>query len=199
MMHRSLDAIGKGRRDESAGWGRTKRERERRREERRSTSQVDERMVVDDYGTVRNARDYKGNLEEGLARFEERFGGQIDLSTETPGTVEWKYTGAVPDYARWVPPAADAELPNDNGQIGMSVPLTVMEKGVMANHQNEPGAAAWEGGAGAEESCAKSDCGLPGGSSAAAETGADLLVDEGVSELPAARRRPIGSCNESGT
>ena len=120
LMHRNLDAIGKGRRDLAAGWGRTKYERERRKEERRSTGEGDERLVMDEYGTVRNAKDYKGNLEEGLARFETRFGGQLDDLGNSPGRVEGNYVSAVPDFARWNAPVADRGLPGDAGPVVIS-------------------------------------------------------------------------------
>jgi hypothetical protein len=52
----------------------TRTEEKLREEERRRAVEADLRLVLDKHGTVRYACDYEGNVEEGLARHEARYG-----------------------------------------------------------------------------------------------------------------------------
>jgi hypothetical protein len=119
-IHRNLQGIGKLRRNEAEGWGRTRRERERRAEDGGKGNRDDERLVMDERGTVRPARLYKGNLEEGLARYD-ALGRSSGLNgpAESRREIEETHVRAVPDFARWTPPVEDLGVGGDgNGSEG---------------------------------------------------------------------------------
>src|SRR6516162_9822100 len=112
VLIRNIEAIQRAHRNEAAGWGRTRQERQRRKQEREGpasqgefvTNQGDRRFVVDGRGKIRAAEGYEGNLSEGLARFELRIGRQpIDLP-DAPRDRNPNNIPRIPDYARWSPP-----------------------------------------------------------------------------------------------
>jgi hypothetical protein len=106
-IHRNLQGIKKLRRNEAEGWGRTRQDRERRREEERRGGPVDDRLIIDEHGTVRPADRYAGNLEEGLARYKamcER--GDRNMAEESLRK-EICAVDVIPDFARWKAPAED--------------------------------------------------------------------------------------------
>ena len=63
LMLRNIEAIRKGHRDEARGWGRTRKERERKKAEKGAGTQLDERLVINDEGDVCIAEDYDGDIE----------------------------------------------------------------------------------------------------------------------------------------
>ena len=54
-------------RSEAQGWGKTRQERERKKQEMQAGKPFDDRLVVDEQGTVRSAEEY---VEAGLARYD---------------------------------------------------------------------------------------------------------------------------------
>jgi hypothetical protein len=112
LHNRKIDAITKIRRNEAQGWYLVRHERERRKAERLAALEADPRVVVDEHGTVRNAVDYTGDLEEDLARSEAKFGkeGAAAIAACRPIGAE-PDERAVPDFARWKPPTNDGGLP----------------------------------------------------------------------------------------
>jgi hypothetical protein len=124
LLLRNLDAIHKGRRNEAGGWGRTKQQREERKQDGKHRRPGDERLVVDERGSVRNADGYEGNLEEGLARFEAQIGRQPFGTNEARREVEESAIPAVPDFARWCPltiPDVDGGAEESRGQTDGTV------------------------------------------------------------------------------
>jgi hypothetical protein len=122
VLIRNVEAIQRAHRHEAAGWGRTRQERQRRKQEREGpasqgevvTNQGDRRFVVDGRGKIRPAEGYEGNLSEGLARFEVRIGRQpIDLP-HAPRDRNPNNIPRIPDFARWTPPKEE-ETPNVGG------------------------------------------------------------------------------------
>src|SRR5262249_55722091 len=103
LMLRNIEAVRKGHRDEARGWGRTRKERERKKVVKGAHRQLDERLVVNDEGDVCIAEDYDGDVEEGMARYEKELG----MGTPGPRRTVPKEVAPpfVPDYARWKPPA----------------------------------------------------------------------------------------------
>ena len=175
----NVNAVSKRRRDEANGWGRTRAERERKkcggdgiqdggrraegggkngREQERGGG-VDERLVMDERGTVRNAHGYKGNLEDGLARFEKEVASgeqaRAARSRRELDALNAFSSGAIPDYARWVTRAEDGgedvgagmgsgvgvesglEREGDGLEVGGAVSLGVVGEGERADFQNE--------------------------------------------------------------
>ena len=115
LIFGNLDAIHRFRRNEADGWGRARQERQARREENAGrNNREDEPLVVDERGTVRPARGYKGNLEEGLARYEAQFGRSgLDRPAGSRSEIEETHVRAVPDFARWTPPVEDGGVDGD--------------------------------------------------------------------------------------
>jgi hypothetical protein len=107
LMLRNIEAIRKGRRDLAQGWGRTRKEREHKKEKRRAGAQLDERLVLDDEGNVCIAEDYDGDIELALARYDKALG----YGTPRPrrSVANEVIPPAVPDFARWSPPRVDHE------------------------------------------------------------------------------------------
>ena len=104
LIHSNLNAIHKLRRNEADGWGRTRQMRRQRAGSGKTSTPVDDRLVVDERGTVRPAYGYDGNLEEGLARFEAEFGKDNPGSGNEARTeieIEEPQVRAVPDFAQW--------------------------------------------------------------------------------------------------
>jgi hypothetical protein len=92
-----VDAVGKLRRNEAQGWGKTRQERERRKQEnKKAPCQFDDRLVVDEQGMVRSAEEY---VEAGLARYEKEL-GYGEPRPRRPVVDE--VVPSVPDFARWV-------------------------------------------------------------------------------------------------
>jgi hypothetical protein len=177
LMLRNIEAIRKGHRDEAKGWGKTRKARERKKEEKRASKQFDERLVLNDQGDVCIAEDYDGDIAEGMARYEKALG----FGTPRPrrADLEEVVPPVVPDFARWVPPAVDTEISleaegvgfgpigdgadeafsrGDGGvrepsRTGEGVPLTPVAEGERANRQNEISAAAVAISEGAKETC----------------------------------------------
>ncbi len=184
LMLRNIEAIRKGRRDEAQGWGRTRKERERKTTEKRASSQIDERLVLDDDGNVCIAEDYDGDIEEGMARYDKALG----YGTPRPrrAVLDEVVPPVVPDFARWVPPAVDTEISRENGGVACEaigdgaeetfgevdgdardsrraddgVPLMITDEGERADQQNEIGEAGWAIEAGREETCGPVDSGV---------------------------------------
>jgi hypothetical protein len=174
LMHRNIEAIRKGRRDLAQGWGKTRKERERKKAEKRAGAQLDERLVLDDHGDVCIAEDYDDDIDEGMARYEK------ELGMGTPRPRRWVVNEvippAVPDFARWSveegrrkeggerrSDGADRAEPSlgdrsEGVQPTGVVPLVLAEKGERANLQNETG----EGGRAIEEG-SEETFGLEGG------------------------------------
>ena len=197
LLLRNVDAVRKGRRDEAQGWGRTRKERELRKErgsletERGIvTNDGDDRLVLDEKGTVYTAGVY---VQEGLARYDAALGYGTPRARRR---VVNDVIPHVPDYARWVAEeekrkAEDGgrtstssvesraededgtELGFGNGSLGVGrdkgAPLMITEEGERANVQNEIG----DGDGRAEETCGRADCGDPMGALDARRTESD--------------------------
>jgi hypothetical protein len=151
LMLRNVDAVGKLHRNAAQGWGKTRQERERRKQEKKAPGQFDDRLVVDEQGMVRSAEEY---VEAGLARYEAEL-GYGEPRARRPAVEEVVPT--VPDYARWVaeeekrnnvesePVAQDKGAePNiasaEGGDPAIAdVPVMPVGKGEGANRQNEIG------------------------------------------------------------
>ncbi len=154
LLLRNLDAIHKGRRNEASGWGRTKQQREERKQDGNHRRPGDERLVVDPHGTVRNADGYEGNLEEGLARFAAQFGRQFVGMDEAPGGIEANAIPAVPDFARWCPPT----MPDLEG--GAEAACGRGDGGVRDPRRTEEGDGGADGTVRGEETCGRGDGGV---------------------------------------
>ena len=115
LIFGNIDAIHRFRRNEADGWGRARQERQARRAENAGRkNREDEPLVVDERGTVRPARGYKGNLEEGLARYQAQFGRSgLDRPAGSRSEIEETHVRAVPDFARWKPPVEDGGVGGD--------------------------------------------------------------------------------------
>ena len=164
-MLRNIEAIKKDRRDEARGWGKTRKERERKKEEKRSSNQLDERLVLNDEGNVCIAEDYDGDIEAAMARYDKALG----YGTPRPrrAVANEVIPPVVPDFARWVPSAVEPETSRENGNVSSEaiadgaeesfghgnggdresrqaeecVPLMPDAEGEQANRQNEVGEA----------------------------------------------------------
>ena len=128
LIFGNLNAIDKLRRNEADGWGRARQERQARRAENAGRkNREDEPLIVDERGTVRPARGYKGNLEEGLARYQAQFGRSgLDRPAGSRSEIEETHVRAVPDFARWKPPVEDGGVdvgarPIPAGELGVGV------------------------------------------------------------------------------
>ena len=137
-IHRNLQGIKKLRANEAEGWGRTRQDRERRREEERRRGPVDDRLVIDEHGTVRPADRYEGNLEEGLARYKAMCERGNRNRMEDSLRKEVCAVDVIPDFARWKPPVEDLGVGGD-GNGGAGVTQVHVEKGGQSNGQNEIG------------------------------------------------------------
>ena len=196
LLLRAVEAVGKLHRKEAQGWGRTRQERERRKQESPAGKQFDDRLVVDEQGTVRSAEEY---VEAGLARYEAELGYGVPRARARQPVVD-EVAQAVPDYARWVAEeerrkkeesermardggGMEADLASadgGNGEIG-GVPVILDDKGEGANIQNEIG----DVGVGAElaAECAaerhgeRSDAGASERGGAGIELGAELAAE----------------------
>jgi hypothetical protein len=202
LMLRNIEAIRKGRRDEAQGWGGTRKERERKKTEKRASSQLDERLVLDDEGNVCIAEDYDGDIEAALVRYDKALG----YGTPRPrhAVANEVVPPVVPDFARWMAEEGrrkeggerrskgeDRAEPSfgDRGE-GVQpmevVPLVPEEMGERANLQNEIG----EG--------KQQPQGLPDASGMSsyldAERSADLA--EGRSDAGASERRIVENAQE---
>jgi hypothetical protein len=127
LVLRNIETIDRRHRDEARGWGRTRKERERRNDDKHDCKHHDERLVVDEHGEVHNIEDYHGNIEEGLARFAAYVGRQPCESgnlAEEPPPVR-----AVPDFARWAAAEAEAEAEKTKDQGGTSNKPVTAETG----------------------------------------------------------------------
>jgi hypothetical protein len=193
LIHANLNAIHKLRRNEADGWGRTRQMRQQRAGYGKTSTPVDDRLVVDERGTVRPAYGYDGNLEEGLARFEAEFGKNNPGSgDEARIEIEEPQERAVPDFARWTSLAeasgvgVEAGLTNDGAQAGQEangedgfegsgdgsergdgVTQVLTEDGCQSNVQNEIGQLSVVGCPLGEEGCG--GAGLAGGQSVGGE------------------------------
>jgi hypothetical protein len=116
LMLRNIEAIRKGHRDEARGWGRTRKERERKKAEKGAGTQLDERLVLNDEGNVCIAEDYDGDIEEALARYDKALG----YGTPRPrrAVLEEVVPPVVPDFARWKPSAVDIENSREEAGTG---------------------------------------------------------------------------------
>ena len=152
LLLRNVEAVGKLHRNEAQGWGRTRQERERKKVEKQSGSQFDDRLVVDDQGTVRSAQEY---VEAGLARYEAELGYGVP---RPPRPVVDAAVPTVPDYARWVAEeeqrkkqeseriveggnGMEADCVSAEGPVAEvgGVTLMLADKGEVANIQNGSG------------------------------------------------------------
>ncbi len=187
LMLRNIEAIRKGRRDEAQGWGRTRKERERKTTEKRASSQIDERLVLDDEGNVCIAEDYDGDIEEGMARYDKVLGygtprpRRAVLDEVVPPVVPdlrggfrrpliprfreegGVACGAIGGGAEETCGEVDGEA-RDSRRTDDGVPLMITDEGERANQQNEIGEAGWAIEAGREETCGQEDCGVGDGS-----------------------------------
>ena len=119
LQHRNIDAIHKIRRNEAQGWGRVRSERAQRREEKRRdeerqrAAEADPRLVLDEHGTVRYAFDYEGDVEEGLARYDNRFKTAADQvnAASGPNGAERAQDRAVAEFAHSNLMGAEVEIP----------------------------------------------------------------------------------------
>ncbi len=96
---RNLDTIKRWHRWEEEGWYKVRRDRERRKEEARRGRPLDQRFVLDQHGTVRDAWGYEGDLEAGLARWKAERGPQPceDPYYRAPGAGGGSYAGGTPN------------------------------------------------------------------------------------------------------
>ncbi len=76
LVIRNLDTIKRWHRWDEEGWGKARRERLRLKEAAQRGIMVDERFVLDEHGTVRDAQGYDGDLDAGLARWKAERGPQ---------------------------------------------------------------------------------------------------------------------------
>ncbi|HEV3312040.1 MAG TPA: hypothetical protein VG815_16135, partial [Chloroflexota bacterium] len=97
-------------------WGRTRKERERKKAEKGAGTQLDERLVLNDEGNVCIAEDYDGDIEEALARYDKALG----YGTPRPrrAVLEEVVPPVVPDFARWKPTAVDIENSREEAGTG---------------------------------------------------------------------------------
>ncbi len=134
--HRHIDAIHKLRRNEAQGWGTVRSERQQRREARRRqeermrAAEADPRLVLDEHGTVRYAFDYEGDVEAGLARYDNPNKAPADQTDAASGAIGAdEHVRGVPDLVPSEPTAVDGGLP-----LGVAAPLDAggVEVGVEA-------------------------------------------------------------------
>ena len=170
LLLRNVEAVGKLHRNQAQGWGRTRQERERRKqEEKPAGTQFDDRLVVDEQGTVRSVGEY---IEAGLARYDAELGYGVPRARRP---VVDEVAPTVPDYARWIADeerrkkenggateADPASAESGAGEVG-DVPVMVVDEGEGANIQNEIGdvslAVEADAGCAAERHGERSDAG----------------------------------------
>ncbi len=99
LVHRNSEAIKRARRHEAQGWGTVRQARASRREERRGIAGEDQLLVIDERGTHRPAEGYTGDLEQGLARYAEKFGEQPIEMIEAERYRRRTAGRMVPDFA----------------------------------------------------------------------------------------------------
>jgi hypothetical protein len=159
LLHRNIEAVRKLRRDEAEGWGRTRRERQRRNagwmndEAEVEKRPYDDRLVIDEQGDVRSAEEY---VEAGLARYD------LELGHGPPGrvrpprpVVREDIPPPVPDFAHWIaeekrkrqsgaPSSLDARVakPGDGTSEPLArpddrIPVMLAGNGERAKMQNE--------------------------------------------------------------
>ena len=91
LLIRNLDALHRCRRNDATGWGKARQERERRRAKRTGSADLDpiamnpaeQWLVLDEDDKIRSAYGYKGNVAEGLARYEAKEGPQPYVTTNS--------------------------------------------------------------------------------------------------------------------
>ena len=69
LVIRNLDTIERWHRWDAAGWGKYRREQEKRRQEARRGLSPDPRLILDENGTIREPWGYEGDVAAGLARY----------------------------------------------------------------------------------------------------------------------------------
>ena len=69
LVIRNLDTIKRWHRWDAEGWGKYRREQEKRREEARRGLSPDPRLILDENGTIREPWGYEGDVAAGLARY----------------------------------------------------------------------------------------------------------------------------------
>jgi hypothetical protein len=226
LMLRNIEAIRKGHRDEAQGWGRTRKERERKKAQKVASTQLDERLVLNDEGNVCIAEDYEGDIEEGMARYEKALG--FGAPRPRRAALEDVVPPVVPDFARWVPPAVVAEISREEERVGCgaigdgpdeafgqgdgeapgsdrageNVPLTLAAEGERVNLQNEIGEAYGAIEDGTEETCGQGDGGARDPRrtevGGAIEDGTEETCGQGDGGARAARRTEVGGAIEDG-
>ncbi len=97
LVIRNLDTIKRWHRWDEDGWEKVRRDRERRKALARRGIMHDERFVLDERGTVRDAQGYDGDLEAGLARWKAERGPQ---PCESP---YWRASDGGGALRRWQP------------------------------------------------------------------------------------------------
>ena len=103
MVHRNMAAVHKARVHDAQGWGIVRQTRERRKSEKLERMTGDQRLVIDESGTVRPVKGYEGDVEEGLARYKEQHGEQpVDIEARYGADHPALY--AVPGFFKWNPP-----------------------------------------------------------------------------------------------
>ncbi len=151
-MHRNLEAVNKLHRNQEAGWGKTREERERRSESRKKRQAGDRRLVVDEHGTVCYAVDYEGNVAEGMARFEAECGPQPPGMTSSPPGIDSNDIPRVQDFAHWI------KEEKRNAQRGDAASMGLTAQRDRANNKNEILDLSWAYDSAAEPPSSRTDC-----------------------------------------
>ena len=101
LVIRNLDTIERWHRWDAAGWGKYRREQEKRREEARRGLSPDPRLILDENGTIREPWGYEGDVAAGLARYAAANMKQPYEGREEEYAAEYRARGgtAVVDYA----------------------------------------------------------------------------------------------------
>ena len=135
-MHRNIEIVERMHRNQEAGWGKTREERERRNENRRKRHAGDRRLVVDEQGTVCYAVDYEGNVAEGMARYEAECGPQPVGMTNSPPDIDSNEIPRVADFAIW---SKEEKRKKEGFNHIEAVTMGLSTQGDRANNQNEIG------------------------------------------------------------
>ena len=99
LLLRNVEAVQRLHRNEAEGWGRTRKERESKKQKLAggvAANQFDDRLILDEHGMVLTAGEY---VEAGLARYDKELG--YGEPRPRPKVVD-EVVPVVPDYARWV-------------------------------------------------------------------------------------------------